>query len=134
VLDAVSVEACGSAVEPYCKFIESCAVVGINRFLRVLLSLTSPAYVLTKMPVFWARHRRNNGTLNVDLGTRSARLHYAGFPFFDDRNYRVMVRGILCKTLEITSGERPDVTVRDYTRDSLVVDMFFRNVRLRDGA
>jgi len=132
-LEAVNVEACGGAVEPYGKFIESCTVAGINRFLRVLLSLTSPAYVLTKMPVFWGRHRRNNGALNVELATRSARLHYTGFPFFADRNYRVMVRSILCKTLEVTSGERPDVTIRDYTRDGLVVDMFFREVRLREG-
>jgi hypothetical protein len=132
-LDAVCIEACGGAVERYCQFIESCAVVGISRFLRVLLSLTSPSYVLSKMPVFWARHRCNNGTLRVELGPRTARLQYEGFPFFDDRNYRVMVRGILCKTLELTSGERPDVTVRDYTRDGLVVDVFFRTLRLRDG-
>ncbi len=44
-----------------------------------------------------------------------------------------MVRSILAKTLQITSGERPDVTIRDYTRDALVVDMFFREVRLREG-
>ena len=133
-LEAVNAEVCGGDVDLYGRFIESCTVTGVNRFLRVLLSLTSPAYVLTKMPVFWARHRRRNGELHVDLGTRSARLHYTGFPFFDDRNYRVMVRSILCKTLEMTSGERPEVTVRDYTRDALAVDMFFRTLRLRDGA
>ncbi len=132
-LEAVSIEACDGNVEPYGRFIESCTVAGINRFLRVLLSLTSPAYVLTKMPVFWARHRRNHGQLEVHLGTRTARLHYTDFPFFGDRNYRVMVRSILCKTLEITSGERPEVTVRDYTRDRLVIDMFFRTLRLQEG-
>ena len=121
------------SIEPYGRFIESCTVAGINRFLRVLLSLTSTAYVLTKMPVFWARHRRNHGQLEVQLGTRTARLHYTGFPFFGDRNYRVMVRSILSKTLEITSGERPEVTVRDYTDDGLVIDMFFRTLRLQEG-
>lgn len=133
-LEAVNVEACGGGVEAYGEFIEACTIAGINRFLRVLLSLTSPAYVLTKMPVFWGRHRQNHGALRVDLGTRSARLHYTGFPYFGDRNYRVMVRSILCKTLETTCGERPDVTVRDYTRDTLAVDMFFRDQRLREGA
>ncbi len=132
-MDAVSVEVCERDPERFCAFIEACTVVGINRFLRVVLSLTSPAYLLSKMPVFWARHRRNQSRLEVELGARSARLRYAGFPFFGDPNYRILVRGILRKTLEISSGERPEVTIRDYAHDRLAVDVFFATLRLSGG-
>ncbi len=122
--------ACGSDPDRFCGFIEDCTVVGLNRFLRAVLSLTSPSYLLAKMPVFWSRHRRNHGNLAVELRSRSARLVYTDFPFFDDANYRIMIRGILRKTLELTSKERPDVTVRDFDRSRLTVDVFFPTLRL----
>lgn len=130
-LAAVSDEIAHGDPEALCGFIEASTVIGVNRFLRVVLALTSPGFVLSKMPAFWARYRQNNGTLVVDLGERTARLQYAGFPFFGDRNYRVFIRGVLRKTLEMATGERPEVTVRDYTEDRLAVELFFRERRLR---
>jgi hypothetical protein len=122
---AVSEETCEGDPDRFVEFIEACTVQGINRFLRVILSFTSAPYLLGKMPVFWARHRLNNGKLDVELGERSARLSYSEFPFFDDRNYRLFVRGVLRKTVEVSSGQRPDVLVRDYARDRLVVDVHY---------
>jgi hypothetical protein len=130
-LGAVSTVTCEREPEKFCEFIEACTVFGINRLLRIVLALSSPAYVLAKMPALWARHRRNNGALSVEIRTRSARLSYSSFPFFDDANYRIMIRGILRKALEMSSGERPDVIVRDFTRDCLTVDMYFPTLRLR---
>jgi hypothetical protein len=132
-MNAVSTEVCDGDPDRFCEFIEACTVVGINRFLRVLLTLTSPAFTLSKMPILWGRHRRNNGTLHVDMDAHTARLHYRGFPFFGDVHYRVLVRGILSKTMEISSGERPDVTVRDWGSDRLEVTVHFTNKRLRDA-
>jgi hypothetical protein len=130
---AVSHETCDGDPERFVDFIEQCTVLGINRFLRIVLGLTSPKYLLSKMPVFWARHRKHNGTLDVEVGERAARLHYRAFPFFDDRNYRIFVRGVLGKTVEVASGVRPDVIVRDYGRDQLVVDVHYRR-RAGSGA
>jgi hypothetical protein len=127
---AVMEETCDGDPERFVDFIEACTVLGINRFLRVILSMTSPTYVLTKMPVFWARHRQHNGRLTVDIGERRALLHYTEFPFFSDPNYRICVRGILRKTLEISSGVRPEVTVRDYGQDRLLVEVHFATLRL----
>jgi hypothetical protein len=123
---AVSEVTCEGDGERFVEFIEACTVHGINHFLRIILSLTSPAYLLAKMPVFWARHRKNNGKLEVEVGDRCARLLYTEFPFFDDRPYRLMVRAILRKTVEVSSGIRPDVTVRDFGRDRLLVEVFYR--------
>jgi len=130
-LAAVSEEVFHGDPEGLCTFIEASTIIGINRFLRAVLALTSPAFVLSKMPAFWGRYRQNNGTLVVELGERAARLQYEGFPFFGDRNYRIFIRGVLRKTLEMSSGERPEVTVRDYAEDRLTVDLFFKERRLR---
>lgn len=130
-LEAVNVDLCGGDPERLSAFVEACTVVGINRFLRAVLSLSSPAYVLAKMPTFWSRHRRNNGKLVVDIAARTSRLSYTGFPFFDDPTYRIFIRAIIRRTMEITSGERPEVTVRDYARDRLTLDVFFKTLRLR---
>jgi hypothetical protein len=127
---AVADEVCGSDPERFVDFIEACTVQGINRFLRIILSMTSPAYVLTKMPVFWARHRQHNGRLDVEIAGRRARLSYVGFPFFADRNYRLCVRGMLRKTLQVSSGVRPEVTVRDYATDRLLVEVYFPTLEL----
>jgi hypothetical protein len=128
---AVADELCDGDPERFVEFIEACTVQGINRFLRIILSMTSPAYVLAKMPVFWARHRQHNGRLHVEIGEQRARLDYTGFPFFADRNYRLFVRGVLRKTLEVASGARPEVTVRDYAADRLHVDVYFPTRKLR---
>jgi hypothetical protein len=40
------------------------------------------------------------------------------------------VRGILRRTLEVSSGTRPDVTVRDYADDRLLVEVHFATLRL----
>lgn len=122
---AVSDEACEGDPDRFLAFIEACTEQGINRFMRIILSFTSPAYLLTKMPVFWAHHRRNNGTLEVEIGQRSARLRYGGFPFFDDKNYRLFVRGVLVKCVQVSGGVRPEVTISDYAKDSLLVSIYF---------
>jgi hypothetical protein len=126
---AVNEEAFGGDRERFVAFVEACTEHGIRRFVRVMLAFNSPGRLLGKMPLFWARHRQNNGELTVDVGERSARLHYTRFPFFDDRNYWLLIRGVLRKAVEVTSGARPDVTVRDYTHDSLVVDVYFGEER-----
>jgi hypothetical protein len=128
---AVAEEICGSDPDRFIDFIEACTVQGINRFLRIILSMTSPAYVLAKMPVLWARHRQYGGRLHVEIGDQHARLDYTEFPFFDDRNYRLFARGVLRKTLEVSSGVRPDVIVRDYATDRLLLDVYFPTLRLR---
>ena len=132
-MSAVFEETCSGDSERFVEFIESCTVLGINRFLRFVLALSSPAYLLGKMPVLWARHRLHNGKLRVDVGERSARLAYTEFPFFDDRNYRLFVRGVLRKSVEVTSGHRPEVTVRDYGKDRLLVDVHFAAPKTRIG-
>jgi hypothetical protein len=111
--------------DEYATFMEACTVAGINRFLRVALLFTNAEFLLRKMPALWARHRRNHGTLAVEIGERRALLHYTGFPFFHDRNYRLMVVAVLRKTIEVTTSRRPDVTVRDFGRDSMLVEVFY---------
>jgi hypothetical protein len=124
-IGAVVDELKGDADE-YAAFMEGCTVAGINRFLRVALLFTSTEFLLKKMPALWGRHRRNQGTLEVDVGRRRALLKYSGFPFFHDRNYRLMIVAILRRTIELTTSRRPDVTVRDFGHDSLLVEVFYK--------
>jgi hypothetical protein len=124
-IGAVADELANGNADEYAAFMEACAVAGINRFLRVALLFTNAEFLLRKMPALWARHRRNHGTLEVDIGKRRALLRYEGFPFFHDRNYRLMVVAVLRKTIELTTSRRPDVTVRDFGRDSMLVEVFY---------
>jgi hypothetical protein len=124
-ITAVAEELARGDADEYAAFIEACTVAGVNRFLRVALLFTSVEFLLRKMPALWGRHRRNHGRLEVDVGRRRALLSYTGFPFFHDRNYRLMIVAVLRKTLEITTSRRPDVTVRDFGPDSMVAEVFY---------
>jgi hypothetical protein len=109
----------------FLSFMEACAHIGVNHFLSIVLRITSPEFLLRKMPALWGLHRRHHGTLVVDAGPERARLTYAGFPYFDDRNYRLVVIGVLTKVLELCTGTRPRVAVAAHSQDTLEVEVTY---------
>jgi hypothetical protein len=94
----------------FLAFIEGSTELGVNTFFRVLLKIASPSFLMRQMPAAWGTHRRDGGTVDVDADDKGARLHYAGFPFWSDRNYRLSTQGVLRKVTELCTGVSPRVT------------------------
>lgn len=124
-LEAVQQELTGHDDVRYLAFIEGCTELGVNTFFRVLLRIASPAFLMRQMPAAWATHRRNGGTVDVDADDKGARLHYAGFPFWADRNYRVSTEGVLRKVTELCTGVSPRVREVAYGSDWFDVEVAY---------
>ena len=73
----------------------ACTVDGVNRFFQVLLGMASPSFLLRKCPVLWRFARRGPSTVTVEADEERAVVSYRDFPYFDDRNYRLMMEGTL---------------------------------------
>ena len=107
------------------EVLEGCAVVGVNRFFRIALQLTSTAFALRTLPATWAHMRRGPGTMRVTIDDRVATIDYARFPFFDDPNYRLLVLGTLRPLLRLSTGYEPRVEIVRYTTDTLQAKVAF---------
>ncbi len=101
--------------------IDACTVIGTSRFFRALLSLTTPGFVLRRVPTMWRQVRRGPGGVTVMTDAAEALLTYENFPYFDDENYRLLTVGSLRALVRICTGAAPTVTIEDATGTSLRV-------------
>jgi hypothetical protein len=128
-MEAVQQELTGHDDARFLAFIEGSTELGVNTFFRVLLKIASPTFLMRQMPAAWGTHRRDGGTLDVDANEKGARLHYAGFPFWGDRNYRVSVQGVLRKVTELCTGVSPRVREVAYGSDWFDVEVAYGLLR-----
>jgi hypothetical protein len=101
----------------FCEFIEACTVLGVHSFFRILLRITSPAYLLQKMPVITAQYRRNDWTCEVDANEERALITYRNCPYVADRIYRLYAATMIMKVVELCTNERPAVEVAGHGPD-----------------
>lgn len=108
--------------EAFLDFARALAVSGINRFLRVFLSLASERFVLRKIPVVWDRLRRNAGSVVAVVGDDTVRLEYGGFRLFGERVYRLLSLAN-CQALVLAATQRiPKGTIVSWSEDTLVLE------------
>ncbi len=105
----------------FCEFIEACTVLGVNSFFRVLLRITSPAYLLRQMPAMSLVYRRNDWICEVDAGDERATLTWRGCPYLVHRVYRLYCGAMIVKCVELCSGKRPAVEVAAHGPDWMTV-------------
>ena len=108
-------------VAGFVDMIDACTVIGTSRFFRALLSLSTPAFVLRRVPAMWKQIRRGQGAVTVTTEEGEARLAYRDFPYFDDENYRLLTVGSLRAVVRISTGAAPIVQIADATKTSLDV-------------
>jgi hypothetical protein len=101
----------------FCKFIEACTVLGVNTFFRILLRITSPAFLMRKMPGLSRQYRRNDWVCDVEADEHRALLHWRNVPYLSDRTYRLYVTSMLGKCAELCTGERPSVVTLGHGDD-----------------
>ena len=100
---------------------QECTAIGINRFFRVLLRMSSTEFVLRQVPTMWRQIRRGAGEVSVETTPKATVLHYRAFPYFDDENYRLLTRGSLASLVMTSTGEAAEVHVDHYGSDWLDV-------------
>ncbi len=116
---------------PYLEFARALAATGINRFMRIFLSLASQRFVLRKIPVVWDRLRRNAGRVTVDIEGELLSVHYEGFPFFGDHVYRLLSLAN-CQALVLAATHRlPAGRVARWSSDSLTLEF---DLNARNGS
>ena len=94
-------------------------IIGVNRFFRVLLRLSSPAFVLRQTPTMWRQIRRGQGRGEVEPVPGGTLIRYRDFPWFDDVNYRLLAKGSLGAIVAIAGKQLPRVDISDFGSDWL---------------
>lgn len=109
--------------ERFVRFIEGCTEQGVTRFFSVLIQLSSPGFILSKVPFMWERVRRGPGRVEVARVDDGSRVYYRRFPFFDDVRYRLLTVGSLRAVVRRCTGTEPEVAIHHWAPDECVVDV-----------
>ena len=109
----------------FSEFIEQCTVLGVHSFFRVLLKITSVAFLMRKMPALSKQYRRNDSTCTVEADEARATLVWTDMPYFGDRNYRLYAVAMLAKTAELCTGARPRTEILAHGPDTLTVQVTY---------
>lgn len=91
--------------------IDACTVIGTSRFFRALLALSTPAFVLRRVPTMWGKIRRGAGEVSVETADGTAIVRYRAFPYFADENYRLLTVGSLRAVVRTTTARTPSVEI-----------------------
>lgn len=105
----------------FVEFIEGCTEQGVSRFFSVLIQLSTPAFIMGKVPFMWERIRRGPGFVEVEATDDGSFIHYQRFPYFDDFLYRMLTVGSLRAVTRRCTGTEPDVRVLEWGPDELQV-------------
>ena len=116
--------ACGSD-RAFEKLIEGATVHGTGRFFRALLHLTTPAFIVSKIPVLWGRMRRGPGLVRIEASPGRTLVRYSEFPYFDDPVYPLLTVGSIRGVARTAGGRASSVQIVDKTGDALDVEVRF---------
>ena len=125
VLDGVHRVTAGGSDAHFEELMEAVTIHGVSRFFRVLLQLSTPGFVVGKIPVLWDRMRRGAGKVEVDRDAVRARVYYTRFPYFDAPVYRLLTTGSIRGITRICGGMSCRIEALRHTHDSLDVEVTF---------
>lgn len=123
VLHAVFEVLARGDIRRYESIIDECTLLGVKSFARIVLSMSSAAFVLRRAPTLWSVLRRGPATLTVDQSAGVSTLHYRSFPFFTDELYRHYFRALLTAIVRPALGRTPDVRLAAHGPDWLDVEI-----------
>jgi hypothetical protein len=105
----------------FLSIMEACTEIGVNRFFRLLLRLSTLSFVAKLVPTMWKQIRRGRGDVKVAIEGDQARIEYSDFPRFVDPLYELMTIGSLRALVRISTGREPVVEVVARNPEGLVV-------------
>lgn len=109
----------------FSEFIEACTVLGVNTFFRILLRITSPAFLMRKMPGLSRQYRRNDWICDAQADDHKAVLSWRNVPYMVDRNYRLYCVAMLAKCAELCTGKRPTVLTLGHGDDWITLQVVY---------
>jgi hypothetical protein len=102
---------------------ERCTVLGVNWFVQVLVSVSTPRYLLRLLPAALRQLRRGSVRMTVDVGEREATLRFLNHPFSDHPCYRLATPAILRAILGLCVGQTARATLVEFDATTQVVDL-----------
>lgn len=105
----------------FVDFMDAFTEVGVNRFFRVMLRLSSVRFVLRQVPTMWKQIRRGDGRVDVVDVPGGVEVRYSEFPPFRDPHYEYLTVGSLRALVRVCVGQTTEVTVTHRAPDALSV-------------
>lgn len=120
-LAAVDAEITKGDREAFLGVMEACTEIGLSRFFRVLLRLSTPAFVLRRVPTMWRQIRRGAGEVEVAERGSVVELRYRAFPWFEDARYELLTLGSVRALMKTCTGTSPSIDVAHRAPDALTL-------------
>ncbi|HEX8791992.1 MAG TPA: hypothetical protein VF765_13650 [Polyangiaceae bacterium] len=102
---------------------ERCAVLGIHWFLQLLVSVTTPRYLLRLVPAALAQLRRGPVRVHIDARDGGATLRFTGQPYADDLRYRLATPAIVRSLMSMCVGQSAKATLTSFDETTHVCDV-----------
>ncbi len=120
-LRAIDLELTRGDTAAFVDIIDACTEIGVSRFFRVLLRISTPRFVLRQVPTMWRQIRRGDATVEiVDVGD-DVEVRYGAFPFFAEPLYELLTLGSLRALLRTCTGTNPRLEIAHRSSDALTV-------------
>lgn len=122
-LEAFFQEVCDRDASRFTSAMERCAVLGTHWFLQILVSATTPRYLLRLLPAALRQIRRGSVRAVVDVRDASATIRFAGQPYSDHPCYRMATPAILRAILRLCVGPSARATLTHFDTSTQVVEL-----------
>lgn len=111
-------------VTRYEQVIDAGTTLGVHTFARLILGMSSPAFVVRRCPTLWTVIRRGPARVSVEQPSEGRSIvRYERFPFFDDVLYRHYFRALLGAVVRPALGRTPIVSLLAHTANTLDVEI-----------
>lgn len=117
---AVHREVCRGDLARFHKMIEGSTSLGMQRFFRALLGISTPAFYLRNFPTVVGQLRRGPAKIEVDVSSssRSARVRFVDMPFSDDTLYHAATVAGFDVVFAVMGHPRPHIQLTSATKSS----------------
>ena len=102
---------------------ERCALLGIHWFLQLLLSVTTPRYLLRLVPTALSQIRRGPVKVHIEARENGATLRFTGQPYAADLRYRLATPAIVRSLMSVCVGQSARATLTHFDESTHVCDV-----------
>jgi hypothetical protein len=102
---------------------ERCALLGIHWFLQLLLSVTTPRYLLRLVPTALSQIRRGPVKVHIETREGGATLRFTGQPYAADLRYRLATPAIVRSLMSVCVGQSARATLTHFDESTHVCDV-----------
>lgn len=114
---------CGGNPERYERLMVQMTELGISRFFRALLRLSTPGFVIGQVPTFRRQLRRGPSEVTVVRHERTFVVRYLRFPYFDTEEYRLGFKAQLEALVRTSTSQEPELHITDHDHSTLTVQI-----------